>query len=355
MPRLTILFALNVVLLSGCTKDEPKDASVDTVLDSIDADGSQCEQRQVVEFLFDSESDVDVRFLAKLDGGDDQVLNIIFQLVGDAEYTGTFDLAEEPPFGFSLGFCPHCFVVGQLRPDRGTLVQNEQPFDRRLDIQVSDLRLVEWDPETQAVVPDGRCVEVADFSVSEQFVPDRWTCDAAKFNDGTECHCSCGDFDPDCSPSIFCNPGSSDPECFAERDAVDCPMGSVCGSKPDPNFVLSTPMCVETCDFRDRQPCNDGVCVAKGMSPGECLEDRNRFDSAAVDTSCGQQGSIIKYCGVDAEGFALGICNDLFDDKLCAKICTADEDCTRPNESCLYFFSKEDGIGFCSKDPPDDG
>jgi len=97
------------------------------------------------------------------------------------------------------------------------------------------------------------------------------------------------------------------------------------------------------------------VCIAKGRSRGECVSDQARFDPAAVDAPCGEQGNLVKHCGVDEDGFAQGVCNDLFDDYLCAKICVSDDECPKNDENCLYFFNKEDGIGFCSKPPPDDG
>ena len=360
----TASLVLGAMCVLGCNDKEPVvDASVepqsDVQVDTQDGSQSGCEQRTVKDVKFLGTTDIDIQFQATLEGEDNLTMAIVYQFVSEATYMGTYDLSQEPPYGFGLGFCAHCFAMSYedapLRPDRGTLVQNVHPFSRKLDIEVSNLRFIEWDIDTRAVKPDGKCIEIADFTVNEQFVAARWTCEAEKYNDGSECHCACGDFDPDCSASPLCTLESQDPECTRDRTAVDCLDGTVCGNNLDPNPQLWAPQCVSTCDWRARTPCAAGACVAKGMATGQCIDQEEIFDDATLDMPCSNPGNLVKHCAVDADGFALGICNDLFPEYLCSRICTSDDECPKNDETCMYFFNKEDGIGFCSKPAPDDG
>jgi hypothetical protein len=288
--------------------------------------------------------------------GEVRLLSILFERYMTATYVGTFELGTGADDNF--GTCAHCLYIRTdtrdraFFADRGTLVSNSDPYSRRIDLSVSDLRLieVEVDEETRSSTPveDGLCIEVADFSHEGVYPPQSWTCPAENYGNGQACNCECGAFDPDCSTSS-CLPG--DPACSGgpgeSLPIVGCEAEEVCVIDP----LNQQTMCAETCDWAARTGCTGtATCVFdSGAGDGDlCLSDNTRVLSGIeVGESCPITG-LQSVCDVN-EGFAEGYCGP---NNVCRSVCESDADCTDADHTCRKF-AQDDGLGYCGPVPTD--
>lgn len=293
--------------------------------------------------------DVSIAYAIELDAsppGGSRELQLIFERYMPGPDVGTFPLGGDTPDG-NYGTCAHCVVIPGPSPergyfaDRGTLVTRTDPYTRRLDASVTNLRLIEVDialeTRSSTPVPDGRCVEIADFDVSGTFPPEAWLCDAEDYGDGEACHCECGDFDPDCGGPVECFPG--DPGCVPS-DALpiaDCSTGDLCGFDP----VLASTRCTATCVHASGVPCDTGVCVFDFVGDGAdtCWVQDERIADATVGEPCGSS-PYARVCNV-VSGIALGYCDH---DDVCRGLCASPEQCTTEGFECQpFFFDRPEG------------
>lgn len=321
--------------------------------------GSDCLQVAAVPDTFDIVllDDVSVDYDVSLDtniDGKSRELVLLFERYGNTDYVGTFDLSMTPDDNF--GTCAHCAYIRGDSPergyyvDRGTLVSNSDPFSRRADFEVQNLRLIEVgiDPMTRASVPipDGECIEVADFEASGVFPPSGWLCDDEEFNDGQTCHCECGAYDFDCGGEISCLPGDSSCTPRPELPVENCAEDQVCAFEP----VSMGTACTETCDWLGRTGCTTGTCVFDfGVGQGDlCIPDGPRIDAdVGLGGDC-SGGGLQKVCAVDA-GFPTGFCGP---DNLCRPVCEDDGECTEDGETCRKFTG-DGALGYCGPEPTD--
>lgn len=275
---------------------------------------------------------------------------LLFERYVPGPDVGTFELGAGGDDA-NFGNCRHCVVLPGLSAtrgffaDRGTLVTRADPYARRLDARVTNLRLieVEIDGETResTPIPGGRCVEIADFEAQGTFPPEAWVCDDAQYGDGATCNCECGDFDPDCAVDTECPPFDPGCEPAFEPLPTDCNAGDVCVFDP----VFGSPRCAATCDHAARTPCDEGVCVFDFVGDGvdTCWVEDDRIARVPPGEPCGSAG-IQKVCHV-VDGVARGFCG--YDD-VCRPLCGEGElACTVEGESCMTFFLEGD-LGFCS-------
>lgn len=276
-------------------------------------------------------------------------MQLLFERYFPGEDVGTFELGGEDADG-NFGTCAHCVVLPGLTreraffADRGTLVTRADPYSRRLDVSVTNLRLIEVEVngETRESTPveDGRCIEIADFEAQGVFPPEAWVCDDALYGDGETCHCECGDFDPDCAVQTECPP--FDPTCVpSDPLPTDCNSGDVCAFDP----ILSTTRCTATCDHGARTACETGVCVFDFVGDGvdTCWVEEDRLARVMLGETCAGSG-IQKVCHI-VDGIARGFCG--YDD-VCRPLCGEGESaCTVEGESCMTFLFEGD-LGFCS-------
>lgn len=331
------------------------DATVD-----VGGDDSECLQVTAGDDFRDAYADdvsieYDVTLSPQIDD-EDRKLTLLFERYGPAEYVGTFELGVGPDANF--GTCAHCVFIRSDTPerawfvDRGTLVSNTDPFDRRVDIAVTNLRLVEvaveLETRTSAPIPDGRCIEVADFSTEGAHPPSSWLCEDDKYDDGAACHCGCGEFDPDCSTINDCLPG--EPGCPSEDPELlpieGCETGDVCAFDP----VASAPACATPCDWRGRQGCDDGTCVYDGgVGEGDlCITQPERLaPDVRIGEACPQSFYALA-CNV-VDGFAEGYCGP---NGICRGLCETNADCQEPGHTCRPV-SWDQTLGYCGPEPSD--
>lgn len=277
-------------------------------------------------------------------------MQLLFERYVPGPDVGTFELGGEGDDA-NFGNCRHCVVLPGLTferaffADRGTLITRADPYTRRLDVSVTNLRLIEVsvNPETRESTPieGGRCVEVADFEAQGSFPPEAWVCEDALYGDGAICHCECGDFDPDCAIDTECPPFDPSCEPSIEPLPTDCNEGDICAFDP----VFGSPRCTATCDHAARTACDTGVCVFDFVGDGEdtCWVEEDRIARVPPGESCGSMG-IQKVCHV-IDGIARGFCG--YDD-VCRPLCGSGESaCSVEGESCMTFRFEGD-LGFCS-------
>lgn len=282
-------------------------------------------------------------------------LSLLFERYGDTDYVGTYELG--PGRDENFGNCAHCvFMRSAVRErayfaDRGTLVTHKDPFKRTLDVEVSNLRLieVEVDGATRASTPieGGRCIEVADFTQEGVYPPENWTCLAENYRDGENCNCGCGAWDPDCATASECFPGQ--PECgpTEELPIVGCEPEEMCLVDP----VNRATECAASCDYASGVGCDGGdTCVFDfGPTDGDvCLTAPERI-APGVDygEECPDTGYQV-VCRV-IDGFATGFCTA---HNICRPLCKTDSDCTVEGETCRKF--EVDGtLGYCGPVPTD--
>jgi hypothetical protein len=357
--------ALSLLLFTfGCDGQETSDAGVDA---SSDMDGSllsdasplpdasnsgECTPVTVQNWRLDFEDDVSIVYRARITpnlGAEPWDLYLQFNRY-DLEYVGEFPLGTG--MERSYGSCARCVIAFYgttvdhgFFADAGTLTVRTDPFDQRLDVTLSDVRLREVDivgPTLESVpVANGRCLELADTVIDQNFPSAGWHCPADQFNDGVTCHCGCGAFDPDCDSQC---PLPPEPSCDPTPLPIQgCGEGDLCTWDGE---------CAETCQHEARVPCDSGVC---GFSHegDRCFNPAvERMDDAAVGEHC-DPGERIYFCAVDTEGFAMGLC-DVDSDWLCRATCDEDEDCTADGEICWGIFvdpASGRSQGFCAPAP----
>ncbi|WP_230467509.1 hypothetical protein [Lujinxingia vulgaris] len=286
--------------------------------------------------------------------GQARKLSLLFERYMEASYEGTFELGPETA-NANFGNCPHCvFMRGDTAAtayfaDRGTIVSNTDVFSRRLDIAVTNLRLIEVsvDPETRESTPieDGTCIEVADFTRQGVYPPDEWTCLAEVYDSGEFCDCECGAYDPDCATIPDCLPGMPGCEPVEELPVAGCEEAEVCVVEP----ISQSTACVETCNWSADEGCAAGTCVFDfGTGNGDiCIDDPERFAAdTAIGEDCPSDSGLQLVCAVEA-GFARGYCDY---DNVCRPVCADDSECTVERETCIKFADPA-GLGFCGVDP----
>lgn len=365
MKQITITAAACLLLLA-CDDgpDDPGDAGADSSAPPMDArtpdddaggdagDPDGCVDVTVATWRLDNMDDVSIRYRARISpelGGEPWDLYLDFQRY-DTDYVGTFPLGEGMDDNF--GGCARCVVAffGTMLDrgyfaSEGTLELREDPFSQKLDATLTDVRLVEVTIEADATgalvstpVPGGACLDLAVTTVDQNFPSPGWTCPNEQFNDGAVCHCGCGAWDPDCGERC---PFPPEPSC----DPTPLPVEG-CG---DGELCTPEGMCSATCDHPTRVPCESGVCGFSADGDRCLTPSRDRVDSAALGELC-TPGNFM--CGVDAESFAMGICDDL-DEWRCRPICFSDADCPIPGELCYTLFTGD--RGFCRPPPPSEG
>ncbi len=316
--------------------------------------GDGCIQVATSGWTLANYDDVSVSFSGVMDPAVEgsTPLMLLFERYMPGPDVGTFPLGGSGPDG-NFGTCAHCVAVHPeatrgFFADRGTLVNNEDPYGRSLDSTLTNVRLVEVsiDPETRSSTPidGGRCLEIEDVVITGRFPPDGWACDADLYNDGEGCHCECGAYDPDCDRH-GCPP--FDPECVPEDDlpVVDCRAEDVCAFDPEADSTR----CYAVCDWSTRTSCDIGTCVfPTSFEDGStCHTSDARLDTARVGEDCGP-GPYQKYCELQ-DGFALGYCDPA---NVCRATCIDDGECTEVGHTCRRFGS-EDGLGYCGPEPVD--
>lgn len=292
--------------------------------------------------------------------GEVRMLSVLFEKYNDMEYTGEFTLGPGT-IDENFGNCQHCvYMRTDVRErayfaDRGTLKVNSHPFSRIWDVEVSNLRLieVEVDPVTRAStpIPDGKCIEVADYTQQGTYPPPGWTCPASSYRDNTACNCGCGDWDPDCGAAgNSCLPG--DNSCPDGPDQVLPVVG--CGTDQECVFepVNRLMECADKCDWDGDVRCATGVCVFDfGPTDNDiCIKDPQRIaPTVGIGEDCPSTGYQVM-CNVQ-NGAAQGYCGPT---NKCRSLCTSDADCTDPEHVCLIFEPPNGTLGYCGlQNPPD--
>lgn len=362
----TLKFVLCFVFcgaLLACSDDEPggagTDASVDGAADGSTDDGgdqdatsSACKQASLTTWEGEL-TDVSVWAQSELSPslfGRILVFRALFERYSPDPDVGTFDLSTGDDANF--GTCRHCLYAFEdgnpdtvYYADRGTLELRSDPYNRRFDMSVTNLRLVEstvGEGRSHTPVEGGDCIEIADFTLDEVFTPAKWTCSEEKFADGKDCHCDCGDFDPDCNAPF--------PE--PPPEPVDCTETQRCGFDP----VSGSTLCIEKCDWSGRSGCTDAVCVFDdGQGSDSCIAEGERFADVSVGETCGAAQGLQRYCNLtqtESGTFADGYCDH---QDICRSICDEVSDCSEEGESCQWFTVPEQGYGYCGMPPSDEG
>jgi hypothetical protein len=182
-----------------------------------------------------------------LDGDTYQLQNQFYQL--GVSLQGTFDLTMGDQANFKT--CEACFLMVSSMTDMmgnplhtyyqsgGTLTLGEDPFtNQKMMGSVTNLALdevtINWGGDFSSTpVPGGKCVLVGNVTLMADNVPPGWTCDHAKYNDGTMCDCMCGIQDPDCDNHSHAN------NCTPSTDAC---FGGMCVVPPaNDTCALATP------------------------------------------------------------------------------------------------------------------
>ncbi len=324
-------------------------------------DPEGCERISVTgEWTLDNATDVSIAYDSVTSprvNGADPLVTLLFERYSPFADIGTYPLGGDGPDA-NFGTCAHCVYIGATNPtqawfaDRGTLITQADPYERRLDATVTDLRLIEvdLDPETRAStpVPNGRCIEVDDFTATTEVVPlDGWICPPEQFDDGQACHCGCGAWDPDCNPAVTeCPPFDPDCELREELPIENCGAEQVCAFNPE-TFGGS---CTDLCDWNQRTPCpGEATCIYDtGYSGDFCTDSLQRLDPSMIGEPCGAN-NYQRFCN-NVDGFSQGYCGPA---NICRSICDSQEDCTEPGDTCRFFLFEGEGLGYCGPEPED--
>lgn len=281
-------------------------------------------------------------------------LSILFERYSPEPDIGTFELGTGADADF--GTCARCvYMRGATRErayfaDRGTLVSRTDPYSRRPDMTITNLRLIEVDVDgtrSSTPVPGGGCIEVAELTVQGVFPASGWTCEAEKFRDETTCDCECGAPDPDCDDRTSCFPG--DPGCVPRENlpVEGCETDEICTFEP----VTMGSQCVATCDWEGRSGCAEGTCVYDfGLGQGAVCETNaaRLASSTGVGDPC-PPSNLQLVCAIDGAGFAMGYCGP---NGTCRALCESDAECTEVDHTCRRFVGFE-GLGYCGPEPVD--
>ncbi len=353
-----------VLLLAGCDgapttdggmSDAGRDASsgMDASANDAGADASagECTSVTVQTFRLERDDDVSIAYIARIVptlGGQPWDLHIEFNRYA-TEYVGEFALGEGDDANY--GGCAHCvtaFYSTNLGHGffarEGTLVTRRDPFSHWMDATLSGVVLEEvnivGDSLESQPVPGGDCLALAETTITGAFPPPGWRCAPELYGEGEACNCSCGLFDPDCGERCSLPP---DPGC----DPTPLPVVGC-----DEGLCTYEGECVATCDYSGRVACTTGVCGFSDVGDRCFVPGEDPVSDAQIGETCAA-GERIYPCGVDGEGFAMGLC-DVDSDWLCRPACATDDDCTAP-ETCnvLYFYpATETAKGFCQEPPP---
>lgn len=150
-------------------------------------------------------------------------------------------------------------IVRQYFQSGGTITLTQDPITGdTLQGTITGLTLdeVTIDPNngyTSTPVVGGKCLSVGDVTLAHDAVPNAWTCDHATYNDGTNCDCGCGIYDPDCA--------------IAGAPVNGCTAAQVCA--------------VETCVAK---PTNDTCATATALTIGTPLETSSQGETSNYDT-----------------------------------------------------------------------
>ncbi|MFT7579080.1 MAG: hypothetical protein ACI9MR_000742 [Myxococcota bacterium] len=115
--------------------------------------------------------------------------------------------------------------------------------------------------------------------------------------------------------------------------------------------ITFSSQCMATCEWQDRVGCDVGTCVFSTSGQADlCKTQAQLFDTERLGENCTSGGSLQLFCNVVGD-FADGYCDY---GNVCQPICDRVEDCTEEGESCQFFLSEGQSLGFCGP-PPDDG
>ncbi len=324
---------------------EPADAMVDAP-DSAPPEG--CARTSVTSWALQGYDDVSIAYEARVEpsiGGEPLVL--LFERRGSDAEVGTFGLGPGSD-NENFGDCSQCLYVSidpmrVFYADRGSMDIRRDPHDHYLDLDVTNLRLIESEVDgvtrESTPVEGGACLEVDDFSITTRLPPFEWVCDADLWLDGAGCHCECGTYDPDCGRD--CPP--FDPGCtpIEPQPLANCEAGDVCAIDP----TTLADRCTGTCNWATREGCDDPEICLLGdpTEPGTCLfADDPRLDGAGLGGECDTDPTFQKFCAIDG-GFVDGVCDQR---NRCVPLCLTDDDCTDPKQACKRF-ADADGPGYC--------
>lgn len=338
------------------TNNAGSDMSGEPDLVGDQGDERDCVQLEATDtWTLPQDTDVSVEYATRVTPnieGSQRELSLLFERYSPLEDIGTFELGQGQDENF--GDCAHCvFIRSDAREraffaDRGTLTTRVDPYSRRADLSVTNLRLVEVEVgefRESTPVEGGKCFEVADFSLDRAFPLPRWTCSPDLWKDGQNCQCECGELDPDCNtpsclPGMDCTPQDPLP-------VQGCEETEVCTYEP----ISFTTKCFETCDWENRVGCDAGTCLYEtGIEDGAlCINEIQRLaPDVAIGEACPVSNLQI-YCNVN-DGFAEGYCGPA---NTCRSICERDEDCTEPDHTCRIFSGTGEGLGYCGPEPTD--
>lgn len=218
-------------------------------------------------------------------------------------------------------------VAKQFFQTGGTLTLTEDPFlNSKMVGTITGLTLTEVTIDsangyTSTPVSGGTCISVGNVTLNHDVVPNAWTCDHAKYNDGTTCDCACGLADPDC-------------------DTASNPVAGCTGAQ-----VCVNAACTDTCNVNvGPVGCTTGTCGYQTSTQDICYTDATVVDPAALGGTCASTTPLL--CAV-SNTVATGVCDDFIaNDQKCRKACDANADCLG-TENCLSLFSTVTK-GFCA-------
>jgi hypothetical protein len=359
MTRLRSIALVSMLLAHGCGEATPEgDAGTDA--GRMDASsphdagtdaGGGCTPVTVGSWSLALMDDVSIRYRARIVpdvGGEPWDLYLEF-IRYDVPYVGEFTLGSGMDANY--GGCAHCVVAWYgtaldhaFFARSGTLLVRDDPFSQHLDATLRDVVLEEVTIGGEALestpVPGGICLALAETVVMETFPSAGWTCPTEHFDDGETCHCGCGAHDPDCGYQCSLPP---DPGCDpTPLPIANCNEGDLCTWEG---------VCAAACDHADRTACDAGICAFSHDGDRCFLEADPLLDDAAIGETC---EDFALYCAVDAEGFAMGLC-DADADWLCRPTCESEDDCTVEGDTCWTLFvdpATGVGQGYCRPAPP---
>lgn len=351
MRRVLLLSAL----LSACGSTPVPDADAGTdagaaidapmTIDAGRADG--CLDVSVATWRLALADDVSVVYRARIMpevGGDPWDLYLEFRRF-DTSYEGTFPLGEG--FDENYGGCARCVVAfygttysHAFFARSGSITLRREPFSQHLDVSLDDVVLEEVTIGGMALestpIPGGRCLALADATVTQTFPSQGWVCAAEDFDDGETCHCSCGAPDPDCGWQC---PDPPAPDCDPTPLPIEnCDAGEMCTWDAE---------CAPRCDHAARVACAPGRVCGFSVDGDQCFDGA---DPAAIGETCAPEA---RHCAVDAEGFAMGLC-DIDAEQLCRPACDEDSDCAEGEVCWSVYYNPwiERGQGYCRVPPP---
>jgi hypothetical protein len=213
--------------------------------------------------------------------------------------TPEIDLGMAPQDAYET--CTHCLIVLEDSADglfasaarifyqsEGTidLADYIRPFQGRLSITSTGVVLQEVTIDENGTTPvaDGACLEVTDGTWGTEII-DGWTCAAALYDDGTNCHCGCGIIDPDCggdATDAACDSCSNFLSC-SDSAGADCTDDVI---DPVNNAVCDVDGNGWTCNIALYAAGDDQCDCGCGVWDPDC-ED---YESARCDT-CDETGS----------------------------------------------------------------